>query len=73
MSTFTINKFDNNSKQKKETKKRSEISPNGRMSTRINKLVGDLFKANDSDTSVNPKQRLEDKKLINIKKRLRNK
>ncbi len=43
------------------------------MSTRINKLVGDLFKANDSDTSVNPKQRLEDKKLINIKKRLRNK
>jgi hypothetical protein len=43
-----MNKFENTAKQKKDTKKRSEVSPGRKMGTRINRLIGDLFNSNHS-------------------------
>jgi hypothetical protein len=47
-----MNKFENNSKLKKEAKKRSEVPSVGRMSTRINKIVDGMFKFSSSDNQL---------------------
>ena len=71
-----MNKFEKVSKPKQDSKKRSEISPAGRMGTRINKMVSDLFQANDSECGIVPvhfTQRLDEESIGRKENRSSNK
>jgi hypothetical protein len=69
-----MNKFENSSRQKKDPKKKSEISSPARMNTRIIRVLNDLSKCSGSASALGIfglKQRLEGKQQRSLANRLK--